>query len=128
MRQVRRQIAERRGLQADRELAEALDRLNQRWDSVYEPLHLSPSRYAIGRVWDVLHTRLHNEVRSYLDPMIYRQTELNANIVRALNSLAQRNRLLPGADELESLRDEVIQLREQVRQLEELMVQQSHDR
>ena len=70
MRQVRRQIAERRGLQADRDLADALDRLNQRWDSVYEPLHLSPSRYAIGRVWDVLRTRLHNEVRSYLDPMI----------------------------------------------------------
>lgn len=127
MRQVRRQISERHALRDTGELAQALDQLNERWDKVYEPLHLAPARAAIGRVWDVLRVRLHNEVRGYLDPMVYRQTELNANIVRALNQLSQRNRAQPGADEIEALRDEVIQLREQVRQLEEL-VQQHHDR
>lgn len=127
MRQVRRQISERRVQQDESELVQALDQLNKQWDKIYEPLHLAPARSALGRVWDVVRARLHNEVRSYLDPMIYRQTELNANIVRALNHFSQRNRAQPGTDEIEALRDELIQLREQVRQLEET-VQQSHDR
>jgi GT2 family glycosyltransferase len=127
MRQVRRQISERRVLQDTGALAQALDQLNEQWDKVYEPLHLAPARAVLGRAWDVVRARLHNEVRSYLDPMVYRQTELNANIVRVLNQLSQRSRTPSDADEIEALRDEVMQLREQVRQLEEL-VQQRHDR
>jgi cell division protein FtsB len=58
-------------------------------------------------------------VRGYLDPMIYRQTEFNAAVVRALNSLSRRSQYGASEAELESLRDEIVQLRERVRQLEE---------
>jgi hypothetical protein len=119
MRQVRRHISERQGRQVDQELVQALDTTNEQWDKVYEPLHLAPGHSLPGRVWDVLRMRLHQEVRSYLDPMVYRQTELNASIVRVLNNLLRRSSFFARAAEIEALHDEIIQLREQVRQLQE---------
>jgi polyhydroxyalkanoate synthesis regulator phasin len=119
MRQVRRQISERQGRQVDQELVQALDTTNEQWDKVYEPLHLAPGRSLPGRLWDVLRMRLHQEVRSYVDPMIYRQTELNASIVRALNNIVRRSSFFARASEIEALHDEIIQLREQIRQLQE---------
>lgn len=119
MRQVRLQINARQGRSTERELLQALEHLNRDWDKIYEPLNVSPSRYALARIWDALRARLHSEVRSYLDPMIYRQTELNAQLVRALNNLFQRSQLHASTSELEALRDELIQLREHIRQLEE---------
>lgn len=119
MRQVRRQISERQGHQVDHELAQALNTTNEQWDKVYEPLHLAPGHSLPGRLWDVLRMRLHQEVRSYLDPMIYRQTELNSSIVRALNNIARRSSFFARATEIEALHDEIIQLREQIRQLQE---------
>jgi hypothetical protein len=119
MRQVRRRIAERQGPQTDNELAQALHTLNAQWDKIYEPLRLPPMGGIVGRVWNILRGRLHWEVRGYLDPMIYRQTEWNAAAVRAFNSLGRRSQYGASEAELESLRDEIVQLRERIRHLEE---------
>ena len=119
MRQVRRRIAERQGPQVDNELGQTLHTLNGQWDKIYEPLRLPAARGVLGRVWNVVRSRLHHEVRGYLDPMIYRQTELNAGLVRALNSLSRRGQYGASEAELESLRDEILQLQEQVRKFEE---------
>lgn len=119
MRQIRRQISERRERQDDRALEQALRDANQSWDKVFAPLQLPPAGSLPGRAWELLRTRLHQEVRGYLDAMIFRQTEFNAAVVRALNALSRRGDA-PAADpEVEALRDELIQLREEVRQLRE---------
>ncbi|NJL06469.1 MAG: glycosyltransferase family 2 protein [Chloroflexaceae bacterium] len=119
MRQVRRQISMRQSKQTDYDLQAAIDALNQQWDHIYAPLELPASDTLTGQAWAQLSTRLHHEVRSYLDPMIFRQTEFNANLVRALNHLLHRTSSSASMDEIEALRDEIIQLREQVRQLQE---------
>lgn len=119
MRQVRRQISVRQSKQTDADLQAAIDALNQQWDRIYAPLELPPSASLAGQAWLQLSTRLHHEVRSYLDPMIFRQTEFNANLVRALNHLFHRTTSSASVDEIEALRDEIIQLREQVRRLQE---------
>jgi hypothetical protein len=120
MRQVRRQISERQGRQIDHELMTALDQANQQWNSVYEPLSLPPAASSVqGWAWHKIRDRLHHEVRSYLDPMVYRQTDFNASVVRVLNNLMRRSNFAASAAEVESLHDELIQLREQVRQLQE---------
>jgi hypothetical protein len=118
MRQVRRRISERQGPKVDQEIAQTLDVVNQQWDKIYEPLRLPPSQSRLGRAWNIFRTRIHHEVRGYLDPMIYRQTEFNSGVVRALNNLARRGQFAANEAEIESLRDEVIQLRERIRQLE----------
>ncbi len=118
MRQVRRRISERQGPKVDQEIAQTLDVVNQQWDKVYEPLRLPPSQSQLGRAWNIFRTRIHHEVRGYLDPMIYRQTEFNSGVVRTLNNLARRSQFAANEAEIESLRDEVIQLRERIRQLE----------
>ncbi len=118
MRQVRRRISERQGPKVDQEIAQTLHVVNQQWDKVYEPLHLPPSQSQLGRAWNIFRTRIHHEVRGYLDPMIYRQTEFNSGVVRTLNNLARRGQFAANEAEIESLRDEVIQLRERIRQLE----------
>ncbi|NJN16764.1 MAG: glycosyltransferase family 2 protein [Oscillochloris sp.] len=121
MQQIRRQIGERRVRDDDRELDVALSQTNEQWNKVYEPLHLPPAASTIGKGWEVLRRRIHAEVRSYLDPMIFRQSEFNGGVVRALNSLARRYRSVVHRNELESLRDEVIMLREEVRRLREVV-------
>lgn len=87
--------------------------------AIYEPLQLPPSGSLPGRAWDLLRTRLHHEVRGYLDTMIYRQQEFNSAVVRAINSLARRADAGGPSPEVEALRDEIIQLREDVRRLRE---------
>jgi GT2 family glycosyltransferase len=118
MQQIRRRISARQHERSNAELSAVLHQANEQWGKVYEPLNVAPARSLIGVVWRFFSVRLHREVRSYLDPMIFRQSELNASVVRALNHLARREPPDTG-DEVEALRDELIQLRERVRQLEE---------
>ena len=118
MQQIRRRISARQHERSDAELGAALHQANEQWSRVYEPLNVAPARSLIGVVWRFFSVRLHREVRSYLDPMIFRQSEFNASVVRALNNLARREPPDTG-DDVEALRDELIQLRERVRQLEE---------
>lgn len=119
MRQVRARIVERQGRQSDAAVDLALGDANRLWDKVHTPLTLAAGGSPLSRAWEVLRTRLHHEVRSYLDPMIFRQTEFNGSVVRSLNTMARRLRNTAPAAELEALRDEVALLREQVRQLQE---------
>jgi GT2 family glycosyltransferase len=119
MRQIRKNIAERREREDDRELDRALAEVNERWSGIHEPLRLPPAASLPGRAWDVFRTRLHHGVRGYLDGMIFRQTEFNSSVVRALNSLARRERAPNVGPEVEALRDEIIQLREELRRLRE---------
>jgi GT2 family glycosyltransferase len=119
MRQIRLQISERHEREGDQALTEAMRDVNERWDKVYAPLSLPPARSLPGRAWELLRVRLHQEVRAYLDQMIFRQTEFNGAVVRALNTLARRSDTPAASRELEALRDELIQLREQVRLLRE---------
>jgi O-antigen chain-terminating methyltransferase len=119
MRQVRRQISERQGRQIDHDITTALHHANQQWNAVYEPLNLPSVSSVQGWAWHRLRDRLHAEVRSYLDPMIYRQTEFNASVVRVLNNLMRRSSFAATTAEVESLRDELMQLREQVHKLQE---------
>jgi GT2 family glycosyltransferase len=119
MRQVRRQISERQGHQIDHDMTTALHHANQQWNAVYEPLNLPSVSSVQGWAWHKLRDRLHAEVRSYLDPMMYRQTEFNASVVRVLNNLMRRSNFAATTAEIESLRDELMQMREQVRQIQE---------
>jgi GT2 family glycosyltransferase len=119
MRQVRARIVERQGRQSDAAVDQALGDANRLWDKVHTPLTLPAGGSPLSRAWELLRNRMHHEVRSYLDPMIFRQTEFNGSVVRTLNSMARRLRSVAPAAELEALRDEVTLLREQVRRLEE---------
>jgi GT2 family glycosyltransferase len=127
MRQVRARIAERQTRQHDTSLDHLLGDTNRLWEQVYEPLNLPPSTTPIGRVWETFRSRLHHEVRSYLDPMIFRQTEFNGSVVRTLNQIARRMRNVAATAEVEALRDEVTLLREQVRKLQEAIAQRTDD-
>lgn len=123
MRQVRRRIAERRDFTADRDLPLALEAANQQWDKVYEPLRLAAGKSLLGRAWEVFRNRLHQEVRSYLDPMIFRQTEFNSSVVRALNVIFRQSENRASSTEIEALRDEVLRLRAQVQRFEEQLAE-----
>jgi GT2 family glycosyltransferase len=118
MQQIRRRISARHVERTDAELDATLHQVNQQWDKVYEPLNVTPAGSPIGLIWRFFRVRIHREVRSYLDPMIFRQTDFNASVVRAINILARRPQA-DASDEVEALRDELMQLRERVRQLEE---------
>lgn len=119
MRQVRQRIAERQDHSFDRDLPLAMEAANQQWDKVYEPLRLPAGTSLPSRAWEALRTRLHQEVRSYLDPMIFRQTEFNSSVVRALNVMFRQSELRASRAEIEALRDEVLRLRAQVQRFEE---------
>ncbi|NJM07997.1 hypothetical protein HC891_20105 [Candidatus Gracilibacteria bacterium] len=120
MRQIRRKIEERQSRDTSGELDQALGLVNSGYN-IYQPLSLPPAASLPGRAWDIFRMRLHHEVRSYLDAMIFKQTEFNSATVRALNNLARRSRYSASTSEVESLRDEIIVLREEIRRLREEM-------
>jgi GT2 family glycosyltransferase len=118
MRQIRRKIDERQSRDTGGELDQALELINHGYN-IYQPLSLPPAASLPGRAWDVFRTRLHHEVRGYLDTMIFKQTEFNTGVVRAINNLTRRSRNSASVAEVESLRDEIIVLREEIRRLRE---------
>jgi GT2 family glycosyltransferase len=120
MRQIRRKIEERQNRDTSGELDQALGVVNSGYN-IYQPLSLPPAASLPGKAWDVFRIRLHHEVRSYLDSMIFKQTEFNSAVVRVLNNLARRSRNHATSAEVESLRDEIIVLREEIRRLREEM-------
>ncbi|MBN1484463.1 MAG: hypothetical protein JXA37_07045 [Chloroflexia bacterium] len=71
------------------DLEHSMHELNERWNKVYEPLSVRSRIPLFGQLWAMVRRRLHGEVRSYLDPMIWRQTEFNAAVVRSLNIAVQ---------------------------------------
>ncbi len=103
---------------APQELEENLKVLNTRWDRIYEPLEVKRRTPLLGDLWAGIRRRFHEEVRSYLDPMIYRQSEVNGAIVSALNLLARGVYGGSLARSLQTLHREVRELRKQVEGLQ----------
>ena len=100
------------------ELEENLKVLNTRWNQIYEPLEVKRRTPLLGDLWARIRRRFHEEVRSYLDPMIYRQSEINGAIVSTLNLLARGFYGGSLARSLQTLQREVHELRKQVEDLQ----------
>jgi glycosyltransferase involved in cell wall biosynthesis len=100
------------------ELEKNLKLLNEHWNKVYEPLSVQSRTPFLGKVWANLRQRIHEEVRSYLDPMIWRQGDLNAAMVNSLNMLTRGFYGGSLAGSLQSLYQEIRELRRQVEELQ----------
>jgi hypothetical protein len=81
----------------------------------------------LGRLWAAVRQSIHGEVRAYLDPMIWRQTELNAATVRSLNALVRELYGGPLAKSLRALNLEVYSLRKELRALKERLRDQERN-
>jgi len=95
------------------DLEDSMHELNVRWDQIYEPFAVTSRIPVIGQAWAVVRRSLHGEVRAYLDPMVWRQTEFNAAVVRSLNTLVRELYKGPLTRELQALGHAVFQLREE---------------
>jgi O-antigen chain-terminating methyltransferase len=69
-----------------------LDFLAKTWDIQNDSYHISSHQPVIGPV--LVHGRylVHDEVRRYVDPVIFQQTQFNANTLRILSWMFQRIR------------------------------------
>jgi hypothetical protein len=101
------------------DLEQNLNMLGAHWNQLYEPFEAKRQTPLLGDLWARIRRRIHEEVRSYLDPMIFRQSELNGAIVGSLNTLARGFYGGSLARSLQVLHQEVGALREQVRSLQE---------
>jgi hypothetical protein len=101
-----------------KDLEKNLEDLNERWNQVYEPHQVESSTPVLGNLWAAIRRRIHEEVRSYLDPMIYRQSDIYGAVVASLNVLAKG--LYGGslASDLQTLYAEMLRLKQQVLDLE----------
>lgn len=113
---------------APQELEENLKMLNTRWNQIYEPLEVKRRTPLLGDLWARIRRRFHEEVRSYLDPMIYRQSEVNGAIVSALNLLVRGFYGGSLARSLQSLHREVLELRKQVEELQRHLREEDQER
>jgi O-antigen chain-terminating methyltransferase len=100
-------------------LVESQQEVNLRWNQIYEPFVVSSRTPLLGRLWAAVRSRLHGEVRSYVDPMVWRQTEMNAALVRSLNVLVQELYGGPLGKNLQALNREVLNLRQEIQGLKE---------
>lgn len=95
------------------DLEGGMHEINVRWNRIYEPLDVTSRLPLIGPAWAAVRRRLHGEVRAYLDPMIWRQTEFNAAVVRSLNALVRELYKGTLTRELKALTREVFYLRKE---------------
>lgn len=109
------------------DLAESQKELNARWDKIHEPFEAKSRTPVLGRLWAAIRQSIHGEVRAYLDPMIWRQTELNAAIVRSLNALVRELYGGPLAKSLRALNLEVYSLRKELQALKERLRDQERN-
>lgn len=104
-------------------LEEDQKELNTRWDGIYEPFEVRSRTPLLGRLWAAVRGRIHGEVRTYLDPMVWRQTEFNAAVVRTLNVLVRELYGGPLANNLQALNREVTRLQKENQALKERLQQ-----
>jgi O-antigen chain-terminating methyltransferase len=64
--------------------------INSNWDIHNNSYVIRSQRPFIGEMLVKGRRLVHGEVRRYVDPMVYRQTEFNASTVRILNQTSQR--------------------------------------
>jgi hypothetical protein len=108
------------------ELEQNLLQLKQQANQIYEPFQVQSQTPLIGKLWASLRRNIHEEVRAYLDPMIWRQSDVNSVLTSSLNMLTTG--LYGGslAQSLQALCKEVSELRQRVRDLED-QLQESPD-
>ena len=70
----------------DRDLNRDLNFINSNWDVKNNEYHISSHRPMVGKPLVKGRELVHNEVRRYVDPVIQKQTEFNASMVRILNN------------------------------------------
>lgn len=99
------------------ELEASQRELNTCWNQVYAPYEVRSRIPLLGRVWAAIRRRFHGEVRAYLDPMIWRQTDFNAAAVRSLNALVRELYGGPLARNLQAMNRELLYLRKEVQTL-----------
>ncbi len=108
------------------ELDRHLKTLNETWERLYEPTPevTKGKTPLVNNLWASMRQQVHKEVRAYLDPMIYRQSELNSAVISVLNILTQgfyggslARSLMALYREVAELRREVARLQEEVRAL-----------
>lgn len=106
------------------DLDEKLKEVNARSGQIYEPFDVSSRTPVLGDLWAALRRRIHEEVRSYLDPMVWRQSEFNTLVSQILNIVAKG--LYGGslARSLQTLHREVQLLRQQVADLQDQVGEQ----
>lgn len=66
------------------------DYVKSNWDIQNNNYSISSHRRILGRVLVKGRELVHGEVRRYVDPMVWKQKEFNASIVRILNDIAVR--------------------------------------
>ena len=100
------------------DLMESQKECNTRWNQIYEPFEVRSRLPLLGRLWAALRRSIHSEVRSYLEPMVYRQIDFNAAAVHGLNALVRELYGGPRAKNLRDLNREVLALRRQLQELQ----------
>lgn len=98
------------------ELEAGLYEINTCWNRIYEPWTVRSRLPVLGTLWAAVRRRLHGEVRAYLDPMVWRQVDFNAAVVRSLNVLV-RELYGPLPTNLQAMNRELLSLRREVQAL-----------
>lgn len=96
------------------ELEASQRELNTTWNQIYAPYEVRSRIPLLGRIWAAVRRSFHSEVRAYLDPMIWRQTDFNAAAVRSLNALVRELYGGPMATNLQAMNRELLYLRKEV--------------
>ena len=106
------------------ELQASMHEINTGWNRIYEPLTVRSRLPLLGTLWAAVRRRLHGEVRAYLDPMVWRQVDFNAAVVRSINALVQELYGGPLAANLQAMNRELLSLRREVQALRKQLREQ----
>ncbi len=100
------------------ELVQGLKELQARWKQPYTPIEVKGGPPLVGGLWAEMRRRVHEEVRSYLEPLIWNQNEVNAAVVHSLNALTNGLYKSSLQHSLQLLQQEVLELRRQLHDLQ----------
>ena len=86
-----------------------LDYLNSNWDTQNSSYFISSHRPVVGRYLIKGRELVHGEVRRYVDPVVWKQSEFNRSAVKLLNDVSNRlDQLRPEIDtKIDQLRPEI---------------------
>ena len=95
-------------------LQQALDYLNRNWDTHAE-YSISSHRRFIGRFLIRGRQLVHGEVRRYVDPIVGKQTEFNAHLVRVINGLIRQVKTEISGEIDDRVKDVVVAVNEDIK-------------
>ena len=86
-----------------------LDYINSNWDTQNNSYFISSHRPVVGKFLIKGRELVHGEVRRYVDPVVWKQTEFNRSAVRLLNDVSDKlDQLRPEIDtKIDQLRPEI---------------------